>query len=305
MPKKSLGLGRGLDSLFSAPEEWGESVRQIPIGDLDPNPDQPRKSFDPGLIDDLAESIRQNGVLTPLLVVPSFGGRYTIIAGERRFRAARQADLDTLPCLVREHWSETEQAEAALVENLQREDLNAIEEARGVQALITNHRYTHEDAGRVIGRHRTSVTNLLRLLELPDEVIDMVQDGRISAGHARALLGLKDDGADEKGKQSGAGADGPGPADRRGGAQRPENGKPRRGNEKGRGAKAAPAEKGTAHGAGNPAGKAADENRHEERTEGNGQPGQHHAEIQLPGRAGAAERSAGSGGRIKKTWSCT
>ena len=204
MPKKSLGLGRGLDSLFSAPEEWGESVRQIPIGDLDPNPDQPRKSFDPGLIDDLAESIRQNGVLTPLLVVPSFGGRYTIIAGERRFRAARQADLDTLPCLVREHWSETEQAEAALVENLQREDLNAIEEARGVQALITNHRYTHEDAGRVIGRHRTSVTNLLRLLELPDEVIDMVQDGRISAGHARALLGLKDDGADEKGAQAAA-----------------------------------------------------------------------------------------------------
>ena len=204
MPKKNLGLGRGLDSLFSTPEEWGESVRQIPIGDLDPNPDQPRKTFDPGLIDDLAESIRKNGVLTPLLVVPSFGGRYTIIAGERRFRAARQADLDTLPCLVREHWSDMEQAEAALVENLQREDLNAIEEARGVQALITHHRYTHEDASRVIGRHRTSVTNLLRLLELPDEVIDMVQDGRISAGHARALLGLKDDGADEQGKQAAA-----------------------------------------------------------------------------------------------------
>jgi len=193
---KQHGLGRGLDSLFADPEEWGESVRQIPIGELDPNPDQPRKTFDRGLIEDLAESIRKNGVLTPLLVVPSAGGRYTIIAGERRYRAARMTELETLPCLVREHWSEMEQAEAALVENLQREDLNAIDVARGLQALISHHQYTHEDAGRVVGVHRTSVTNLLRLLELPEEVLAMVQSGQLSAGHARALLGLKEDGAD-------------------------------------------------------------------------------------------------------------
>ena len=135
MPKKTHGLGRGLDSLFPGAEEWGTSIQEIPIGELDPNPDQPRRTFDDESIAQLADSIRDQGVLQPLLVVPSAGGRYRIIAGERRYRAGRLADMETLPCIVKDI-DVIRQMEIALIENLQREDLNAIEEAEGIRRLM-------------------------------------------------------------------------------------------------------------------------------------------------------------------------
>ncbi len=189
MPKKTHGLGRGLDSLFPDTEEWGTSIQEIPLGELDTNPDQPRQTFDEESIAQLAASIRDQGVLQPLLVVPSGGGRYRIIAGERRYRAGRQAGLETLPCIVKD-LDVVRQMEIALIENLQREDLNPMEAARGVQALMKQCGYTQEKVSARLGKSRPAVANLLRLLTLPDEVTEMVKDGRLTAGHARVLAGL-------------------------------------------------------------------------------------------------------------------
>ena len=191
MAKKSHGLGRGLDSLFPGAEEWGTSIQEIPVGELDPNPDQPRQSFDQESIGQLADSIRDQGVLQPLLVVPASGGRYRIIAGERRYRASRMAGLETVPCIVKDI-DVIRQMEIALIENLQREDLNPMEAARGIQALMKQCGYTQEKVSTRLGKSRPAVANLLRLLSLPEEVTEMVRDGLISAGHARVLAGIKD-----------------------------------------------------------------------------------------------------------------
>ncbi len=191
MAKKTHGLGRGLDSLFADLEETGESVREIPIGELDPNPDQPRRSFNEEGIAQLADSIRVQGILQPLLVAATGNGRYRIIAGERRYRAARQAGLETVPCLVKDI-DVIRQMEIALIENLQREDLNPMEAARGVRALMDQCGYTQEKVGQRLGKSRSAVANLMRLLSLPDEVIGLVRDGMLSQGHAKALGGLED-----------------------------------------------------------------------------------------------------------------
>ena len=193
MAKKTHGLGRGLDSLFAGTDDWGSSttVQEIPVGELDPNPDQPRRTFSEESIGQLADSIREQGILQPLLVAPSDGGRYMIIAGERRFRAGRMAGLETLPCIVKDI-DVIRQREVALIENLQREDLNPIEAARGVKALMDQCGYTQEKIGERLGKSRPAVANMMRLLQLPDEVTEMVKDGRLSAGHARVLAGISD-----------------------------------------------------------------------------------------------------------------
>lgn len=191
MAKKKLGLGRGLDSLFEESENWGASIQEIPVGELDPNPDQPRKSFDDESIGLLAESIRDQGVLQPLIVVATANGRYRIVAGERRYRACRAAGLETVPCLVRD-LDIVHQMEISLIENLQREDLNPIDAARGIRALMQHCGYTQDKAAARLGKSRPAVANLLRVLSLPEEITEMVRDGRLSAGHARVLAGLSD-----------------------------------------------------------------------------------------------------------------
>ena len=191
MPRKTPGLGRGLDSLFAGnTEDWGASIQEIPVGDLDPNPEQPRKTFDDESIAQLADSIRDQGVLQPLVVTATSGGRYRIIAGERRYRAGRVAGLETLPCIVKDI-DAVRQLEIALIENLQREDLNPMEAAKGVNALMKQCGYTQEKVSARLGKSRPAVANLLRLLTLPEEVTEMVRDGRLSAGHARVLAGLE------------------------------------------------------------------------------------------------------------------
>ena len=198
MPKKTHGLGRGLDSLFQdmeMEEAGGSGILEISVGKLDPNPDQPRQTFDDESLAQLAESIRDQGVLQPLLVVPSAGGRYRIIAGERRFRAGRMAGLDTLPCIVKDI-DVIHQMEIALIENLQREYLNPMEAAKGIQALMKQCGYTQEKVSARLGKSRPAVANLLRMLSLPDEITEMVRDGRLSAGHARVLAGVA--GAEEQ-----------------------------------------------------------------------------------------------------------
>jgi len=191
MAKKMHGLGRGLDSLFAGTEDWVTSITEIPVGELDPNPDQPRRTFSEESIGQLADSIREQGILQPLLVAPSGGGRYMIIAGERRFRAGRLAGLETLPCIVKDI-DVIRQREIALIENLQREDLNPIEAARGIKALMDQCGYTQEKIGERLGKSRPAVANMLRLLQLPDEVTEMVKDGLLTAGHARVLAGIPD-----------------------------------------------------------------------------------------------------------------
>ena len=185
---KTFGLGRGLDSLLPDTESKDGGITEIKLGDLDPNPDQPRKAFDEEGIRQLADSIREQGVLQPLLVTP-VGSRYRIVAGERRYRASRAAGLDKVPCIVRS-MDMIHQMEAALVENLQREDLNPIEAAKAIRALMQQCGYTQEKVSARLGKSRPAVANLLRLLSLPDAVSKMVEEGSLSAGHARVLAGI-------------------------------------------------------------------------------------------------------------------
>ena len=192
MVRRTHGLGRGLDSLFQTSDEGEElSIREISLGELDPNPDQPRRTFDEESIGQLADSIREQGVLQPLLVVATENGRYRIVAGERRYRACRAAGLETAPCIVKD-LDVIHEMEIALIENLQREDLNPLEAARGIRALMQQCGYTQEKVSARLGKSRPTVTNLLRMLTLPESVTDMVRDGRLSAGHARVLAGLSD-----------------------------------------------------------------------------------------------------------------
>ena len=190
MAKKG-GLGKGVDALFfdNAVEE---NAVTLPIDELEPNRDQPRKTFDETALAELADSIRAHGVLQPLLVRPSADGSYRLVAGERRYRAARMAGLTEVPVTVREMTDE-EESVFALIENLQREDLNAIEEAEGLKQLIESYGLTQEQAASRVGKSRTAVTNALRLLNLPQTVSDLVKNGKISMGHARALLSVEDE----------------------------------------------------------------------------------------------------------------
>ena len=190
-PKKKSGLGKGLDALFldNAIDENAGSVNSLPINDIEPNRDQPRKTFDEEALGELAKSIADHGVIQPLLVRPMTDGSYQLIAGERRWRASRMAGLTEVPVVIRE-MSDSEAMELALVENLQREDLNPIEEARGFQLLMETYALTQEQAASRVGKSRPAVANAMRLLLLPDDVLRMVETGTLSAGHARALLGL-------------------------------------------------------------------------------------------------------------------
>ncbi|HZR04032.1 MAG TPA: ParB/RepB/Spo0J family partition protein [Burkholderiales bacterium] len=187
---KPRGLGRGLDALLGVEEpQVEEPIGQLPVTQLRPGRYQPRTQMDPESIADLAESIKAQGVIQPILVRPAGGGQYEIVAGERRWRAAKMAGLEQVPVAVREIADEAALA-MALIENIQREDLNPIEEAQGIQRLIDEFGMTHDAAARAVGRSRSGVTNLLRLLALPKPVQDLVLSGQLDMGHGRALLPL-------------------------------------------------------------------------------------------------------------------
>ena len=190
MPSKKSGLGKGLDALF-VDNATDSTTRSLPISELEPNRSQPRRRFDPDALNELASSIRQYGVIQPIAVRPLPGGSYQIVAGERRWRAARLAELQEVPVVVLE-LSDAETFEIALVENLQREDLNPMEEAEGYKALSDQFGLTQEQVAAKVGRSRPAIANAMRLLALPEDVRTMVEAGALSAGHARALLALSD-----------------------------------------------------------------------------------------------------------------
>jgi ParB family chromosome partitioning protein len=191
-PKKR-GLGRGLDALIEKVEEKKpeEPVRTLPIDRLHPNRFQPRTHFDDAAIAELSESIRAQGIIQPLVVAPE-GDGWAIIAGERRWRAARRAGLEAVPVVIRQVADDRELLELALVENLQRSDLNPVEEAEAYAALQEKFGLSQEEVAARVGKARTTVTNSLRLLRLPDEVLDLLREGRLTAGQARPLLALND-----------------------------------------------------------------------------------------------------------------
>lgn len=190
MSKKFGGLGKGLDTIFAENEtEDSNSSIMLKISEIEPNRSQPRKDFDENSLSDLAQSISQHGLLQPLLVRPLPIGGYQIVAGERRYRACRMAGLTEVPVTIRE-LSDTETMELALIENLQREDLSPIEEALGYKALIDEHGFSQEEVATSVGKSRPAIANSLRILKLPDSVLEYVKQDKISAGHARALLML-------------------------------------------------------------------------------------------------------------------
>jgi ParB family chromosome partitioning protein len=185
-------MGRGLAAILSvAPKDEQEELRELPIELIGPNPNQPRTTFDePGLIA-LAESIKLRGVLQPILVRPLAGGRYELIAGERRWRAAELAGRDSIPAMVRHH-DDAASLEVALIENMAREDLNPAEEARACAALVEELGLTREEVGLRVGRSRAAVSNLIRLLDLPDEALELIEQGYLTEGHGKALLMAQD-----------------------------------------------------------------------------------------------------------------
>jgi len=198
--EKRGGLGRGLSALMAdvALEQQASAaavgpIVTLPVESLVPNPDQPRRYFDETALAELAASIREKGVIQPL-VVRKKGESYEIVAGERRWRAAQRAQVHELPVVVRE-FTDTEVLEIAIIENIQRADLNAVEEAQGYRALIERFGHTQEKLAEVLGKSRSYIANLLRLLNLPEEVQALVRDGKLSAGHARALVTADDAGA--------------------------------------------------------------------------------------------------------------
>ena len=196
MPKLKGGLGKGLDSLFAdMPEASGDEaqVTTLPLREIEPDPDQPRKNFDGAALSQLADSITENGLLQPIAVRPKKAGPgYIIIAGERRWRAARLAELQEVPVIVKDV-SDEQAAELALIENLQREDLDPLEEAEGCRQLMEKYGLTQEQAAKKLGKSRSALANTLRLVSLPVPVQERVRAGALSAGHAKALLGLPTD----------------------------------------------------------------------------------------------------------------
>ena len=188
--KTELGLGRGLNALLGDPElpAQGEGSVTLPISQVEPGLNQPRKRFEQGALDDLAESIRIHGIIQPLTVRRLASGYYQIIAGERRWRAAKSAGLTEIPAVIIEA-DDRKVMELGLIENLQREDLNPAEEARGYQTLMEEYGLTQEQVAQQMGKSRPAITNTLRLLALPPEVMGLLEEGVLSAGHARAILG--------------------------------------------------------------------------------------------------------------------
>ena len=187
------GLGRGLGALIPTEvvSDRSSSLAEIPVASVDPNPNQPRSHFDEELLASLAASVRELGVLQPILVRPAEGGRYQLIAGERRWRAAKRAGLPSIPALVKDV-ADRLSLEQALVENLHRQDLNPLEEAAAYQQLIEDFGLTHDEVASRVGRSRAAVSNTLRLFQLPPSIQRLVMEGTLSAGHARALLGTPD-----------------------------------------------------------------------------------------------------------------
>ena len=183
------GLGRGLDALLGEASTAGETQTEIPIDQIEPNPRQPRKTFDVVALDELALSIKASGVIQPIVVRRGLAGRWQLIAGERRWRAARQAGLERIPAVVREA-TDSESLELALVENLLREDLNPMEEAEAYQQILGEFGWTQEQLAQRVGRDRSTIANSLRLLKLPVSIQDDLRANRLTMGHARALLAL-------------------------------------------------------------------------------------------------------------------
>lgn len=192
MAVKKSGLGRGLTSLFDENSSDNEGAVTLNLNDIEPNCDQPRKDFDETALSELADSIAQHGLIQPIVVKPNLDGRYSIIAGERRWRASRMAGLTEVPVVIKEADEQT-LMEIALIENLQREDLNAVEEALGYRSLIDTYGLTQEEVAKKMGKSRSAVTNALRLLALNDNELEALRRGSISAGHARALLSCDDE----------------------------------------------------------------------------------------------------------------
>ncbi|MDD6798926.1 MAG: ParB/RepB/Spo0J family partition protein [Firmicutes bacterium] len=189
---KISGLGRGLDAIFEDNSaSTNESVTMLRLSEIEPNPDQPRRSFDSEALSQLADSIAANGLIQPLIVRPGKSeGYYEIIAGERRWRASKMAGLNEVPVIIMD-LDDIKAAQISLIENIQRENLNAIEEANAFKKLITEYAMTQEELSRQIGKSRSLIANTLRLLDLPESVASMVEKGELSAGHARTLLGLQ------------------------------------------------------------------------------------------------------------------
>ncbi len=200
MARPSGGLGKGLSSLIPSQEaEEGTAdatLREVPVSEITPNRHQPRRHFDEEALEELAASVKQLGVLQPILVRPSDDGGYELIAGERRWRAATRAGLTVIPAVIRTTDEQTS-VEQALVENVQRQDLNPLEEAAAFQQLVDEFELSHEQVAERVGKSRSAITNTLRLLGLPPSVQQLLMHGRISAGHARALLGTPDRGLQE------------------------------------------------------------------------------------------------------------
>ena len=192
-PVAGRGMGRGLAAILAQGERDFEGLRDLSVELIKPNPNQPRNAFDSEALMALAESIRARGILQPLVVRPLPGGAYELVAGERRLRAAKLAGLERVPAVIRET-GEAERLELALIENMAREDLNAVEEARACTTLVEDLGLTKEELGRRVGRSRAAISNLIRLLELPDEALSMIEQGVLSEGHGRALLTVKDQG---------------------------------------------------------------------------------------------------------------
>ena len=192
--KTELGLGRGLNALLGDPElpAQGEGSVSLPISQVEPGLNQPRKRFEQGALDDLAESIRVHGIIQPLTVRRLATGYYQIIAGERRWRAAKAAGLEEIPAVIIEA-DDRKVMELGLIENLQREDLNPAEEARGYRTLMEDYGLTQEQVAQQMGKSRPAITNTLRLLALPEEVMALLEEGSLSAGHARAILSAPTD----------------------------------------------------------------------------------------------------------------
>ncbi|MBE6781087.1 MAG: ParB/RepB/Spo0J family partition protein [Ruminococcaceae bacterium] len=205
MAVKKGGLGRGLDSLFNENSTEENGVLKLNINDIEPNREQPRKDFDDDSVSELADSIAQHGLIQPIVVTPLSNGRYSIVAGERRWRACRIAGLQEVPVIVKDA-SKQELMEIALIENLQREDLNPVEEAFGYRSLIDSFGLTQEEVADRMGKSRSAVTNALRLLNLNEDELDALRKGLITAGHARCFIGIDD--ADIRAKMLTAALDG-------------------------------------------------------------------------------------------------
>ena len=193
---KKTGLGKGLDALFGAPIVEEEQIKDtdvlknLKITEIEPNRDQPRKKFDQESLEELAESIKMYGVIQPI-VVSKKEGYYSIIAGERRWRASKIAGLTEIPAIIRED-DERKNKEIALIENIQREDLNAYDKAVGIKSLMTDYELTQEQTAKILGRSRSSIANAVRILNLPAEILEFVKDGKLSEGHCKALMAVQD-----------------------------------------------------------------------------------------------------------------